>query len=609
MRNMEKGIELFYNAINNGKNKKVFVRVDVDVDGWTSSILISNFIKYLSQDIEIVYGFNFNKEHGLTFKDLSNYTKSEFDLIIVPDASMTCKDAKQIVDNFDTPILVLDHHIIEKEYYDKKRKKWINKLEAEDIQKETPDKIIEDCYTNYCVAINDTDGVYPNSTLSGVGVVMKFCEAFCEKYNIDKKVLNQWLDLVSLGIVADNMSLKNPENRYYVLEGLKEKNQNNMFLNEIQIRKKDEFKFGRTITNSGWNIAPLINGCIRYGKKEEQIKAYEAMLGKQEDVEYQPRRKSKNDPKPPAEIHTLQWDMARVCDNVKSRQDTEVRNFMQKIEQKIEKEDLLNNSVLFVDCSDIVDKKTVTGLVANKLASKYCRPVVLLREKNTEEFGGSCRGYDKGTISSIKDFLTDCGCMVMGHNQAGGISLLKKDLDSVIDNCNKKLLLKDLCTIYPVDWEIEAKNLKKEYVLEVAENYKIWGNDIPQPTFLIKNLEINASQVMGYGDNNTFIRFVYNGITFIKKYCPSTEYNIMTLRDRNVFGINKKRLKYNIIGQFVLDKWEDKINPEVKILYYDVEEIENNQEEDENINQFNNKINIDNTKKESKLTIDDDFVF
>lgn len=114
---------------------------------------------------------------------------------------------------------------------------------------------------------------------------------------------------------------------------------------------------------------------------------------------------------------------------------------------------------------------------------------------------------------------------------------------------------------------------------------------------------------MGYGDNNTFIRFVYNGITFIKKYCPSTEYNIMTLRDRNVFGINKKRLKYNIIGQFVLDKWEDKINPEVKILYYDVEEIENNQEEDENINQFNNKINIDNTKKESKLTIDDDFVF
>ena len=569
MKNMEGGVRLFHEVIELEK-PRIYIKVDTDVDGYTSSGLIQNFISYLNPKAEIEFGYSFQKEHGLTFKLLSNYTKDAFDLIIVPDASMTCADAIQITENFSAPILVLDHHLIEKGYQDTATGKWVTEQEAQEIM----DKggiIKEDKYTDYCVAINDTDGRYPNPTLSGVGVVRKFCEAYCQKYNIDEDILDEWIDLVATGIVADSMSLIDKETRYYVMEGLKPINCRNGLLNEIQERNADEFKLGRTPMSVGWYMAPLINGCIRYGKPEEQIDTFRALCGEEEEIEYQPRRKSKNDPVPPKEIHSLQWEMARVCGNVKSRQDSDVRKYMKQIEDKVESENLLVNSVLFVDTNDIVDKKTVGGLVANKLASKYMRPVVLLRDRSSTEYGGSCRGYDKGNITNLNEFLTQAGMAVHGHANAAGVNVKKADLPEVIRKCNEMLPVSALETIYPVDWEIPADKLKKEYVEEVAQSYKIWGNDVPQPMFAITGIHINATQINGYGETKSFIRFVHNGIPFIKKYCASGEYDRMTMKGKYEL-VNKKNLTLNIIGQFVLNAWEDKVIPEVKILYYDVEE-------------------------------------
>ncbi len=70
-------------------------------------------------------------------------------------------------------------------------------------------------------------------------------------------------------------------------------------------------------------------------KKEEQDDLFRAMCGVKDDREYQPRRKSKNDPKPPVEIHSLQKTMARVCTNVKQRQDKDVRLYMNELDKEI----------------------------------------------------------------------------------------------------------------------------------------------------------------------------------------------------------------------------------------------------------------------------------
>ena len=596
MVNMDKAVALIHEHIKN--KSKIFVKVDPDVDGFTSSSTLIQFLQDISPDVEIEYKLNYEKKHGLTFNDLAEYTRDYFGLIIIPDASMNVPEARMICNNFSADIIVLDHHIIENEFFDEEKKKWISREEAKEVYKTNKDRLQVDCYTNYCVAVNCTDGQYPNACLSGAGVVQKFIEAYLNTYaeedGLDEELAEKYLDLVSLGINADAMNLQSLESRYYVLEGMKDRNYNNEFLNELVNRFAEDMKWGRYIASMSWTIAPKINGAIRYGKDEEQLDTFRAMLGVQEDREYQPRRKSKNDPKPPVEIHSLQKTMARVAENIKSRQDTEVRKFVVELEKEITEKNLDKNSVLFVDGTKVLTKGTVTGLVANKLASKYFRPVVLLRSKDAIEYGGSCRGYDKGNISSIKDFLTEAGMEVKGHDNAGGVFLRKDALESVIKKCNEMLPVDELCTIHTVDWEIPANKLKREYVQEVAENYAVFGSTVPEPLFAISDLRINASKINGYGENNNFIRFVHNGIVYVKKYCSASDFDTMTMKDRSVLGVNKKNLKLNIIGQFVLNSWEDKINPEVKILYFDVcEDTDVVEEED--------------TKPKKKSVVDDDF--
>lgn len=575
MKNMDKAVELVHKHIK--QNHNIFIKVDCDADGFSSSSILIQFLQMINPRVSITYKISMDKQHGLYMKDLEEYTKDQFDLIIVPDASMTASDAKMINSNFSSDILVLDHHLQEYTFYDAETKQEINRQEAMEIWKTDKTKLITDSYTNYCVAVNSTDGQYPNPSLCGAGVVQKFIEAYLLTYEeedeLDTELNEYFYDLVSLAECADAMDLRYLESRYYVLEGMKQKNWHNNLITEIVARNEDDMKWGRTILSMSWTVAPKINGCIRYGSEEEQYRMFKAILGEEEQVEYQPKRKKASDPKPPVEIHTLQWDVARICNNVKSRQDTEVRKFVKEITDVIEKEHLDNNSVIFVDGTKVLTKNTVSGLVANKLSTKYFRPVVLMRSKNATEFGGSGRGYDKGVVDNFNEFLTKAGVDCKGHAGAFGVTFAKDKLNEIIKKCNEMLPIDTLTTVHTVDWEIPASRLKLQYVQEVAENYAVFGSMVPEPVFAITNMKINASEIKGYGENNGFIRFVHNGITYIKKYCQHDDFDNLTLKGRSVLGTNKKDLNINIIGKFQLEKFEGNIYPEVRIEYFDSEEV------------------------------------
>lgn len=559
LRNMEDGIQLLHSKLGG----IIFIKRDPDVDGYTSSAYLKGFINDISPDTQIVCSTSYQKEHGIFIDDIKDIVEN-INLIIIPDAgSSSVNECKEIVEKYNIPILIIDHHEIDPE-----------------IMK-------------YATLINCMDGQYPNNTLSGVGVVHKFCLAYAERYGIREEVCNYYLDLVSLGMIADSMDMRNLETRYYALEGLKEENRHNLLIKELALKYEDDMKLGFTLDSIGWVIAPKMNGLIRYGTPDEQNDLFRALCGEKEDRAYQPRRPrgaGKNSPKPPIEIHSLQKTMARVCGNAKERQDKAVREYMKILDEAIQEQHLDRNSVIIIDATEIVDKKTVTGLVANKLAEKYHRPIVILRSRTDEKYGGSGRGYDKGKIVDFRTFLNETNVFeCAGHDNAFGVSLAKKDLSKAIELCNEKLKLDDLVTIHEVDYKVKAENLTSKAVMKVAESYEIWGKGVPEPTFVITDIQIPAKDIIGYGENNGFIKFNYNGIDYIKKYCCKGEWEEMTLRDRNVLGENKKTLHMTIIGNFVLNEWEGQRYPQVKIKFFESEEY------------------IPTSK--NKVVIDDDFLF
>ena len=59
---------------------------------------------------------------------------------------------------------------------------------------------------------------YPNKTLSGVGIVYKFCQYFDNLLGTD--YANNIIDLVALGMIADVMDLRNFETKRIIDMGL-----------------------------------------------------------------------------------------------------------------------------------------------------------------------------------------------------------------------------------------------------------------------------------------------------------------------------------------------------------------------------------------------------
>ena len=478
---MDKAVELVHDKLK--EDCKILIYVDGDCDGAMASSALTQILKYIKPDVKLDYTYAFQKDHGLTMSKLANFTKDEFGLIIIPDASMEAKDAIEITRNFSAPILVLDHHLVSSETQDTWTGEWMDREKAISIYKENPSeyktRFHTDCYVNYCLPVNSTDGQYPCTAICGTGVVMKFAEAYCEKYNVDTEILDNIMELVSLAEIADGMDSMKLEARWYMLEGLKEFYWHNDFIKELCDRLADEMPYGRTISSMGWTIAPKINGVFRYGTEEEIVNMCRAIRGEQETIIYKPRRKSKNAPVPEPEEHTLQWDMARTCCNVKSRQDTAVRSFMEKVEEIIKKTEANKRSILFVDCTSVIDKKTVSGLVARKLATKYYRPVVLMRDFTSTEYGGSMRNYSQGNVDDLKSLLEKAGVVCKRHSNAAGIHIEKSKLSEIQAKCDELLPIDSLVTIHQVDWQVDLADLKKEAEAAVER----YGKTLHDKTF------------------------------------------------------------------------------------------------------------------------------
>jgi single-stranded-DNA-specific exonuclease len=531
--NMKWGLELLAWHINNGS--RIHIIIDSDVDGFTSAAFMFQYLTDLG--VEATYSTHVGKEHGITEKAIAGF---DFDLLIVPDAGTNDVEMSKYLADQGKDIIILDHHKFEGEYN-----------------------------THACV-INCHDGHYPNNTLSGVGVVYKFCREFDKMYGFD--FANYYLDLVAVGLVADSMDLRNFETRFLALEGIKLIGQCNEFLKEIAIEQ--EFSLGDEITLHGisWYIAPLINGAIRGGSQEEKIRVWEALAGFRAEVEYKPRKSAKN-PNPQIEIQTLQKAMVRVCKSIKGKQDREIKKSVATMLDHIEAEGLAEEKIIMMDVTDVL-AQSHTGLVANKLASQFKRPVILLRDKKNDDssYGGSGRNYSRFAVDNLRLFLLETGQFesVSGHDSAFGFSLPKANVETLRTQVNEQLKDVVIEDVYHVDYEIAVGRLKEKHVKQVGQWKNMWANTLPEPTFAITDVYISSEEIKLLGEKKNIIRFdIVRGdekIAFIKRFASESLYNEIIHRSAHGLSSGNKRLKLTVIGKFSINKFNGNEYPQVEIV-------------------------------------------
>lgn len=522
--NMIEGVKRLISAIKN--QEKIFLIVDCDADGFTASAALVNYIyKVFPSAMDLLsIQLHEGKEHGIEEKWLEEIVANEYKLVICPDASSNdYKQHKFLKDN-GIDVLVLDHH------------------DAEEVSENA-------------IIINNQLSDYPNKTLSGVGIVYKFCSKIDELMKI--KEADTILDLVSLGMIADMMDMRNFETKHLIQKGLT-RIENPFFKALVE---RQAYSIGETVTPIGvaFYIAPLINATIRVGTQNEKEVMFKAMLN---HCAYDMIPSTKRGEKGKTEAVVVQ--AVRNATNVRNRQKKARDNGFEYVEQIIAANNLDKNKIIVVQVSEDLDKN-LTGLIANQLMAKYQKPVLLVRETDEGLLQGSARGYDKSELKDLKSFLLESGFMeyAEGHASAMGVGIYKDKVNALVDYSNTVLANYDFSACYDVDYEYMSNDFKAQDIIDIGSMKSLWGKGVDEAMVVIKGIKITSNNItlMSANKNPTIKITLQNGTSLIKFGASQAEFE--SLKSSGYTEID-------VIGTCAINEWQGMITPQILIKDYEV---------------------------------------
>ena len=540
---MKWGVSILIQHIYNGDI--IVIWVDSDCDGYTSAAELTNYLhRFCPAFVEnnIIFIFHPGKEHGIIADQIPDNVK----LVIAPDSSSNDYEEHKKLKERGVDVLVIDHH------------------EA--------DKISE-----FACVINNQLCDYPTKSLSGVGMVYKFCQYIDNVMNTD--YASDGLDLVALGMIADMMDLRDFETKHLINLGL-EHIVNPFFMSMIN---KNAYSLGNDITPIGvaFYIAPYVNATIRMGTPEEKRIMFESML---EHKAYKEIPSTKRGCK--GQMEKIVDQAVRNCTNIKSRQTKARDTGVEIIENLIKKNNLLDNKVLIVQIPAAAHiEKNLTGLIANQLMAKYQRPVLLLNETVYEQevfdtngqflfsleekcWEGSARGYDKSSLTDFRQFCLHSGIIMYaeGHANAFGFGIRDKAIKEFIDYCNIYLAYTNFEPCYHVDFIFNADNFNGADIIEIAELKSLWGQGIEEPFIVLENIKAtNDNVILMSPDKNPTLKITLpNGTSLIKFKSSQEEYT--KLKTNGIITIN-------VVGRCERNIWNGRISPQIIIEDYEITNI------------------------------------
>lgn len=523
-------------------NHKIVIWVDSDCDGYTSAAELTNYLHYFCPafvENNIIFIFHPGKEHGI----IADKIPPEVKLVIAPDSSSNdYEEHKKLVDR-GVDVLVIDHH------------------EAEKL-------------SEYACVINNQLCDYPTKSLSGVGMVYKFCQYIDEIMDTD--YAGYGLDLVALGMIADMMDLRDFETKQLITMGLEDIH-NPFFATMVE---KNAYSLQGEITPIGvaFYIAPYVNATIRMGTAEEKRLMFESMLNYKA---YNSIPSTKRGCK--GQMERLVDQVVRNCTNIKNRQTKARDNTLETVERIIKENNLLDNKVLIIPIPQkVYIEKNLTGLIANQLMAKYQRPVLLLNEViydvdvidaiGTKEmtlatvtWEGSARGYDKSALTDFRKFCIDSNCIMYaeGHANAFGFGIHHNKMNEFISYCNEALKDFNFEACYHVDFIFNADNFNGADIIEIAGLKSLWGQGIEEPYIALTNVRVSKGNIvlMSPDKNPTLKITLPNGTSLIKFKSSQEEFEQLTTD-----GL----LVLDIVGRCERNIWNGKISPQIIIEDYDI---------------------------------------
>lgn len=526
--NVSLGHELLLKHLEN--KSSIVILVDADADGYTSAAILYQYLLEMNTGADISYIIHPTKAHGLTDIAMEEIYEIEPNLVICPDSSSN--DVAQIeeLESKGINVLVLDHHNVSE-------------------------------FTDKGVIINNQLCPVTNHNFVGAGVVYKFLQGIDEIKGTNN--VEKYLDLVAIGQIGDASDISNPEIRSIVLKGID--NIKNPFL---KVALGQDLGFKKIAPKDlSFSVIPLINAVTRIGTVEERELLFEAIAGIGSNRTFPVVKKKKD--KTTGKFNNVEFNFSifeygyDICTKVKARQNNIIKKMLPIVEENI-----IDDCGIIIGLLPNDEYPGLSGLIANKLVSKFDKPALLLTERE-DTYTGSGRGHEK-TMKDFRKWCEDSELVdfAQGHDNAFGIAIRKEDLLKFKEYARK---IEKQEIIYEVDI-IDNKPSKDDCEL-VDSNMRLFGGSVSEPLIGLVNLTVPKRFISTKGS----VLNIYSwGVGLIQfGHNPNFFEEIMNYPDDIV--------TFNVVGYYKMNDWSGRKSPQLIIKDIELIYINSDEVNEENI--------------------------
>ena len=447
-------------ALSIDRGEKIAVFGDYDVDGITSTCLLTDFLRKMGADCVPYIPGRLEEGYGLNPIAIHTLHEQGVKLIITVDCGITAIEEAKLCKELGIDLVITDHH---------------------ECKEQLPEAIA-------VVDPHRPDGGYPHKDLSGVGVAFKLASALCGD---QEQVLRDYADMVCLGTVADVMLLRG-ENRVFVKRGLE------------ALRHTARPGLQALITHCGCDPATLSSSTVGY-LLCPRINA----AGRMGQIDLAVDLFLTDDPQVGEE------KAKALCDLNRQRQTVESEIYEQAVEMLPQ-----GKTPEAIVLADESWHQGVVGIVANRIAEDYCCPAFLIC-LDGEHGKASSRSFGGFNLFQALNHLSPLLESFGGHELAAGFTIAREQIPAFREQmCGlakeyfagdaPKSLLDADCVISP--------ELLTVPNIDSLEELEPCGNGCPKPVLVMENLHIERMSQVGGGRHMRLRlqtgRFGFNAIFF-----------------------------------------------------------------------------------------------
>ncbi len=437
------------------KSETIGVFGDYDVDGVTSTTLLTDFLEALGARVTCTIPDRMIEGYGLSRAGVDRLIDAGCTLIVTVDCGVTNHDEVLYAKARGADVIVVDHHTVPVE---------LPKATAV-INPHRPD-----CGSGSVM-------------LCAVGVTFNLALAIRRRLRErghfsttrPEPDLKDALDLVALGTVADVVPLVG-ENRVLVHAGLRLLRQGKRpgLRALLQVAGVDAAQM--TASDLGFQLGPRINAAGRLGDAMQGVR-----LLKSEGV--------------------AAANLAAVLDAENAARRSIEKKIVDDAIRQVEQSALLRNAKAIV-VADEGWHPGVVGIVASRLVDRFGRPAVVIGEGGR----GSGRSIERfhlyDALRAVKELIGPALAGFGGHAHAAGVRIARGGLerfrDALLNHAEAVLVPADLRRVASYDGVIGGDALTFGFV-RALENAAPFGRKNPEPLFLLRGVRLRSAKEVGNG--------------------------------------------------------------------------------------------------------------